>query len=277
MTTKTDITLPPLPRHMDSVTAEEFDRRVLAWGRAAVEADRKRGGEPVKLCDCERGHNGMGMAGRECDCPGNNPHPAEPVKVPSDLANRLRIKAGMITMGEKIAWGSDVDLMLQAAQALEDYGQPSQPSASAEPVAVLRYDHGVPGRENEMPSVVSCNRLPDGDYLVYAAQAQPTMPALTDAMRAVLRNEHCVYESEDALYAALCDAAQAQPQQSENQEALADTQRAIIEAAERRGYARAEAENVGYRTDAGRYRFIRILTGDRLDAAIDAARAAKGE
>lgn len=30
--------------------------------------------EPVKLCDCERGHNGMGMAGRECDCP------AEPVK-----------------------------------------------------------------------------------------------------------------------------------------------------------------------------------------------------
>jgi len=71
--------------------------------------------------------------------------------------------------------------------------------------------------------------------------------------------------------------------------ALADTQRAIIEAAERRGYARADAENVGYRTDAGRYRFIRpgdkdvwcssgddLLTGDRLDAAIDAARAAKG-
>lgn len=59
--------------------------------------------------------------------------------------------------------------------------------------------------------------------------------------------------------------------------------------AERRGYARAEAENVGYRTDAGRYRFIRpgdkevwcssgddFLTGDRLDAAIDAARVAKG-
>ncbi|MGX5660034.1 hypothetical protein ACWKWV_09970 [Castellaniella ginsengisoli] len=71
--------------------------------------------------------------------------------------------------------------------------------------------------------------------------------------------------------------------------ALSDTQRQIIEAAERRGYARAEAENVGYRTDAGRYRFIRpgdkdvwcssgddLLTGDRLDAAIDAARVAKG-
>lgn len=39
---------------------------------------------------------------------------------------------------------------------------------------------------------------------------EPTMPPLTDAMRAVLRNEHCVYDSEDALYAALCDAAQAQ-------------------------------------------------------------------
>jgi hypothetical protein len=72
--------------------------------------------------------------------------------------------------------------------------------------------------------------------------------------------------------------------------ALADTQRQIIEAAERRGYARAEAENVGYRTDAGRYRLLRrgqhwgvidgggnTLRADTLDAAIDAARVAKGE
>ncbi|MFT0533999.1 hypothetical protein ACMHYJ_14395 [Castellaniella hirudinis] len=41
-----------------------------------------------------------------------------------------------------------------------------------------------------------------------AAQAQPTMPPLTHAMRAVLRNEHCVYDSEDTLYAALGAAAQ---------------------------------------------------------------------
>lgn len=53
-------------------------------------------------------------------------------------------------------------------------------------------------------------RLRDVEADRAAAQAQPTMPALTDAMRAVLRNEHCVYDSEDALYAALCDAAQAQ-------------------------------------------------------------------
>lgn len=44
-----------------------------------------------------------------------------------------------------------------------------------------------------------------------AAQAQPAMPPLTDAMRAVIRNEHDVYGDEAALYAALCAAAQAQP------------------------------------------------------------------
>lgn len=25
-------------------------------------------GRDANLCDCERGHNGFGMAGRECDC-----------------------------------------------------------------------------------------------------------------------------------------------------------------------------------------------------------------
>ena len=81
-------------------------------------------------------------------------------------------------------------------------------------------------------------------------------------------------------------AAQAQPQQSENQEALADTQRAIIEAAERRGYERAIAECGQDRKDAERYRLLRRgkhwgiinaagdpLRTDVLDAAIDAARA----
>lgn len=37
----------------------------------------------------------------------------------SDLVKRLRIKAGMIEMGELIAWGSDVALMREAADALE--------------------------------------------------------------------------------------------------------------------------------------------------------------
>lgn len=37
----------------------------------------------------------------------------------SDLAKRLRIKAGMIEMGERIAWGSDSALMREAADALD--------------------------------------------------------------------------------------------------------------------------------------------------------------
>ena len=36
-----------------------------------------------------------------------------------DLIKRLRIKAGVMSMGEKIAWGSDTDLMYEAAETLE--------------------------------------------------------------------------------------------------------------------------------------------------------------
>ena len=46
----------------------------------------------------------------------------------------------------------------------------------------------------------------DIDDGIRAAVPQATMPKLTDAMRAVLRNEHCIYGSEDDLYAALCNA-----------------------------------------------------------------------
>ena len=38
-----------------------------------------------------------------------------------------------------------------------------------EAVAMIRYARGVPGFENEMPHVVSCNDLPDGLYPVYLA------------------------------------------------------------------------------------------------------------
>lgn len=37
----------------------------------------------------------------------------------SDLPKQLRIKAGMINMGERIAWGSDSALMGQAADLIE--------------------------------------------------------------------------------------------------------------------------------------------------------------
>ena len=50
------------------------------------------------------------------------------------------------------------------------------PPLPVQPVAVLRYQRGTNGRENEMPQVVSCNWLPDGDYQVFSA-AQPPLPA----------------------------------------------------------------------------------------------------
>lgn len=60
------------------------------------------------------------------------------------------------------------------------HGQaPSQaaPSAVAGPVAVLKFERGTPGRENEMPRVVSCNWMPDGEYEVYLAAAPTAQPA----------------------------------------------------------------------------------------------------
>lgn len=47
--------------------------------------------------------------------------------------------------------------------------------AVAQPVAVIRFEHKVPGKENEMPRVISCNWLPDGEYQVFlsAEVAQP--------------------------------------------------------------------------------------------------------
>jgi len=37
----------------------------------------------------------------------------------SDIVERLRIKAGVMQMGERIEWGSDTALMLEAADRIE--------------------------------------------------------------------------------------------------------------------------------------------------------------
>ena len=37
-----------------------------------------------------------------------------------ELVKQLQVKANMIQMGERIAWGSDTDLMLQAADKIEE-------------------------------------------------------------------------------------------------------------------------------------------------------------
>lgn len=44
---------------------------------------------------------------------------------------------------------------------------------SAEPVATIRFERGTLGKENDMPRVISCNWLPDGEYSVYTAPPAP--------------------------------------------------------------------------------------------------------
>lgn len=77
-----DIKLPPLPYPYYTQAYRTTGEVIQDYARAAIKADRQRRGEPVQLCDCERGHNGIGIAVRECDCTGNNPHPSELVKEP---------------------------------------------------------------------------------------------------------------------------------------------------------------------------------------------------
>lgn len=44
---------------------------------------------------------------------------APPMTTRIDLVSRLRIKADMISLGERISWGSDSEIMHEAASALE--------------------------------------------------------------------------------------------------------------------------------------------------------------
>lgn len=57
------------------------------------------------------------------------------------------------------------DMMIERWAAFKAQAKGEAPIAS-EPVAVLRYDRSH-GNENEMPKVVSCNWLPDGEYEVF--------------------------------------------------------------------------------------------------------------
>lgn len=77
------------PTHADRKQPDCYDPDKAKFGTAESHKDSPY--EPVKLCDCERGHNGMGMAGRECDCPSNNPQSAD-----LDLAKCAECGAEMI-------------------------------------------------------------------------------------------------------------------------------------------------------------------------------------
>ena len=70
-----------------------------------------------------------------------------------------------------------------------------------EPVATIRYERGTPGKENDMPKVVSCNWLPDGVYSVYAtphtAPAEPVDDALNTLCKMLHNGEEV--EGDDGL------------------------------------------------------------------------------
>jgi hypothetical protein len=98
---------------------------------AAVEANRQRSeelkrsiGRPAdaqgvvkNICDCERSHNGIGIAGRECDCPAGNPADAQGVE-PVELIERLLNRAANARReGTATALGDALHFE-EAAQAL---------------------------------------------------------------------------------------------------------------------------------------------------------------
>jgi len=45
--------------------------------------------------------------------------------------------------------------------------------ARMDAAAVIRFDRGTPGNENEMPKVISCVWMPDGEYTLYALPPAP--------------------------------------------------------------------------------------------------------
>ena len=69
----------------------------------------------------------------------------------------------------------------EAAELVELFqGRPVQADAPVvlpAPDAVLRFERSTAGKENEMPIVVSCNWLPDGEYKLYTEQQVRAMLA----------------------------------------------------------------------------------------------------
>ena len=94
----------------------------------------------------------------------------------------------------------------------DDLGHEVRWAYTADSVLSIQADAYEAGRRAALaqsaqaPAQCHWHECPHGAECVHA-QA-PAMPPLTDTMRAVLRNEHDVYGDEDALYAALCEAAQ---------------------------------------------------------------------
>lgn len=68
--------------------------------------------------------------------------------------------------------------------------------------AVLRYDRTTPGNENEMPKVLSCNWLPDGEYQVFL---RPQQAPVADDVRQADKDLFKLLTNPDADTADLID------------------------------------------------------------------------
>lgn len=104
----------------------------------------------------------------------------------SDLVKRLRIKAGMIEMGEMIAWGSDSALMREAADALEL----AAPVVQGEPVAYLRKDQlrQVQSKGTMLGDIADSPRA-DRVPVYTAPQPAEQQPGLAEALRQYQHND----------------------------------------------------------------------------------------
>lgn len=243
MTTKTDITLPPLPGALVDVETE-----ARAYARAAVEAniqDHLRDAAKMVPSDDEiaAACKSLGWdldAQEEADMillvrtvlsryssgqPATRAAPVaqEPVGVVGDDFALYWIGSGPIAPiverhGLKV--GSKL------------YASPAAAQAQPDVQTLIAYAEGriKHVNEGECPDNIEGHDTRDPDCPVCRAlmgtiHAQPAMPPLTEAMRAVLRNENDIYGSEDAMYAALCDAAQAQPSASLKPDMQRESQR----------------------------------------------------
>ena len=70
---------------------------------------------------------------------------------------------------------TDATLLVFAHAVLAKWGTLAAAPVGMEPTARIRYERNTPGRENEMPRVVSCNRMADGIYEVFTESQVQTM------------------------------------------------------------------------------------------------------
>ena len=85
----------------DALSTDCDDRTDRDWHLIELAAERWLSANVMKapsLCDCERSHNGLGLAGRDCDCPaGANPPPADAERGHENTAQ----PNGEVNMSEK--------------------------------------------------------------------------------------------------------------------------------------------------------------------------------